>query len=494
MQRRKFLSYSFAASSIPVLSSWSLASETAKATELPASETLDSSQLLHNLRYEGKAVQTSRLLSTGDFGRDATAIKDHALAVLNSGRYTKLRVRSGGHSYIGASISTSAYVMNLAPFNRIELDEKQNQVRVGAGCKFHQLSNFLAGVADDIYLPTGDCPTVGVSGYSLGGGISLLSPMLGFGVDRVAEATIIVFAHDGQAFTARTLRISPAENPELFWAAMGGGAQLGIVTDLTLRYERLADCSLYQVHLQNQIPEYFRDNFLAWEQLCAHQLSSSTSSKIQLDHNQNLSIVGILRNDNDDLTKLRDFTYPRGGWVETKPLSIHQLYESLAGCNQLSDCAFTAWTARADYVSAKSTILARRETLTARQLEAIAGKLYEGLNCDYAYVQFVRWAGRMTQSNKQVSFPFRDVAYECQISAKADSRERWQATGGYDSWVNTVTDLLGPRNAAYFNHLNSDVETKPELYFGEAWPLLQEVKNIYDPRGIFQAFRSANRS
>lgn len=137
-----------------------------------------------------------------------------------------LHPRGGGHSYLGNSIG-SGMVLDLRRLARVEPVLAQPQAfDVGGGARLMPVAEALGkrGLA----LPLGSCPSVGVGGFTLGGGIGLSSRLLGLGCDRLQEVEMITA--DG-----RTVRANAEHNPELLWACKGGGGgQLGIVTRMRL--------------------------------------------------------------------------------------------------------------------------------------------------------------------------------------------------------------------------------------------------------------------
>ena len=140
----------------------------------------------------------------------------------------------------------------LDPKNRF--DHVDGVARLGAGYTWgrsqfdlpgvHQLA---AGVGRVVV--SGHAPSVGIVGWSLGGGHGQLVGTFGMGVDQLLEVELV--AADGSLLVANangTTRIergadgSPAaaqqhcSNADLFWALQGGGAgPWGVVTALTIR-------------------------------------------------------------------------------------------------------------------------------------------------------------------------------------------------------------------------------------------------------------------
>jgi FAD/FMN-containing dehydrogenase len=95
--------------------------------------------------------------------------------------------------------------------------------RVGPGAVWADVNRAaarfgLAGLA-------GRCSTVGVTGYTLGGGQSWLSRTFGFAADSVQRADVVTA--EGRMVTA-----TAHEHPDLFWALRGGGGNFGVVTSL----------------------------------------------------------------------------------------------------------------------------------------------------------------------------------------------------------------------------------------------------------------------
>lgn len=147
----------------------------------------------------------------------------HALAFA-AAHGLAVNVRGGGHSYIGASAATGTVVIDTRRLDHIHADG--DRLWTGAGASVFAVQATLAESGRT--LPLGTCPTVGITGLALGGGIGIGSRHDGLACDRLESARIVL--PDGSFEQA-----SPTHQPELFWALRGGGGQLGVVTELTWR-------------------------------------------------------------------------------------------------------------------------------------------------------------------------------------------------------------------------------------------------------------------
>src|SRR5450759_1034172 len=84
--------------------------------------------------------------------------------------------RSGGHSYGGWSSSTGL-IVDVSRMNTLRVAAGGATVQVGTGTR---LVDFYSGLAArGLAVPGGSCPTVGVAGLTLGGGIGVLSRQYG---------------------------------------------------------------------------------------------------------------------------------------------------------------------------------------------------------------------------------------------------------------------------------------------------------------------------
>jgi FAD binding domain/Berberine and berberine like len=149
-----------------------------------------------------------------------------------------MAARGGGHSYAGYSTPEQGLVVDLASMAGIEV-RPDGTATVGAGARLIDVYTALAGHGRA--LPAGSCPTVGIAGLTLGGGLGVLNRLHGLTCDRLRSAQVVLA--DGITVTA-----SDGEDADLFWALRGGGGgNFGIVTAFTFDTVPAADVTVFSL-------------------------------------------------------------------------------------------------------------------------------------------------------------------------------------------------------------------------------------------------------
>ncbi len=154
---------------------------------------------------------------------------------------TALRTRSGGHSYAGYS-TTPDFMIDVSTMRSITWDSSTKRVTAAGGARNGDLYKALQ--AENRMMTHGRCPTVGVAGFLLGGGIGFNMRLLGVASDDLV-ATEIVTA-DG-----RIRRLPDSLDDGLFWACRGGGGgNFGINTEFTLGTHPAGNVTVFNINWQ----------------------------------------------------------------------------------------------------------------------------------------------------------------------------------------------------------------------------------------------------
>jgi FAD/FMN-containing dehydrogenase len=171
----------------------------------------DAARVLENPRYDDADPQGILRVANAD---DVVA----GLAFARNTR-TPVALRSGGHSYTGWSAGGAAgtdvprsLVISTAALDDVRVSGES--VTIGPGAQLADVYAALAAAGRAI--GAGSCPTVGIGGLTLGGGVGVLVRSFGLTSDQLTGATVVTA--DGTVH-----EVSASREPDLFWACRGGG-------------------------------------------------------------------------------------------------------------------------------------------------------------------------------------------------------------------------------------------------------------------------------
>ncbi len=154
----------------------------------------------------------------------------------------KVSVHNTGHNAMGSSLRNGGMLLDIGSMANIEIDEANKIAVVQPGVRSIQL--MAAARSKGLSFPVPHCPTVGISGFTMGGGQGWnWGSNEGMACFSIAAADVITA--DGKLRHA-----SPTENAELYWAVRGGGPGFfGVVSKLWLKLYPLPKA----IHASNYI-------------------------------------------------------------------------------------------------------------------------------------------------------------------------------------------------------------------------------------------------
>ncbi|MBB4953383.1 hypothetical protein H4S14_001349 [Agrobacterium vitis] len=168
---------------------------------------------VNNLRYMNKLPQAVAVVSSSEQAQ--ATIK---WCVSNK---MPFRIKGGGHSYAGFS-TCPELVISTQGLNSISIDTATGIATVGAGVINYSLYDALQKANRTI--THGRCPTVGVAGFVMGGGIGFDMRRLGMACDQLVSAQIVLA-------NGSLVKATETENKDMFWALRGGaGGNFGLAT------------------------------------------------------------------------------------------------------------------------------------------------------------------------------------------------------------------------------------------------------------------------
>jgi len=134
----------------------------------------------------------------------------------------KVKVRAGGHSWSASGIRDGGMLLDVSSLKDITYDPATHQSTAQPGAYGGDLLTVLE--PHDRFFPSGHCPTVGLGGYLLQGGLGWQSRLLG-------PACASVLAVDVVTADGELVHADASHNSDLYWAARGAGPGFfGVVT------------------------------------------------------------------------------------------------------------------------------------------------------------------------------------------------------------------------------------------------------------------------
>ncbi|MFJ4688595.1 FAD-binding oxidoreductase [Streptomyces sp. NPDC091377] len=181
----------------------------------------EASRALWNGAVGHRPAAVLRCTGTGDVQAGVRAARESGVPV---------SVRGGGHGWTGSAVADGGLVLDLGGMRGVGVDAGAGTADVQGGAR--ALDVALAAEAAGMIAVTGTSGSVGIVGFTLGGGYGPLIGRYGLGVDNVVAAEVVLA--DGTAVTADADR-----EPELLWALRGGGGNFGVVTSMRVRVHPL---------------------------------------------------------------------------------------------------------------------------------------------------------------------------------------------------------------------------------------------------------------
>jgi len=177
----------------------------------------DEARLAWNLAADQRPEAVAFVESGDDIAKTIRFAAENGLRVAGQGT---------GHGAFGLAGSLEgAILVKTERMRGIEVDADAQTARVEAGVLVAELS--AAAQKHNLCSMPGSSPDVGVTGFTLGGGLSWLGRHYGFACNRVRAIELV--SADGEQRTV------DAENePDLFWALRGGGGGYALVSALHL--------------------------------------------------------------------------------------------------------------------------------------------------------------------------------------------------------------------------------------------------------------------
>ncbi len=211
----------------------------------PSDSDWDQARAAWNLAADQRPSAVAFVESAEDVAKVVRFAALHELKVSGQGT---------GHGAVALGPLDETILIKTERMRGIEVDPDAQTARVEAGVLVLELSQ--AAQAHGLSSLPGSSPDVGVTGFTLGGGLSWLGRRYGFACNRVRAIELV--GADGEPRT-----VDGENDPDLFWALRGGGGDYAIVTALHLNLVPIADvyagALLYPAALGAEAVRVYRD-------------------------------------------------------------------------------------------------------------------------------------------------------------------------------------------------------------------------------------------
>ncbi|MFZ0976631.1 MAG: FAD-binding oxidoreductase [Solirubrobacteraceae bacterium] len=387
-----------------------------------------------------------------------------------------LRARSGGHSYAGYSTLPGGMVLDLRQLRGIGVDVHKRTATIGAGSQL--IDVYVALAARGVTIPAGSCPSVGIAGHALGGGMGLAGRRFGLTADSVLEAQIVTA--DGQLRTANA-----HTNPDLYWALRGGGGgNFGVVTSFRFRVHPVPRTV---AGFTVSWPWSQADEALAaWQAWAPHAPAAFTSIfHLTASGGQNLvNVSGQYFGPAGDLGRLlAPLTAVEGAGVSAGNFGYLQAQQMWAGCSHTSLTAChtqgtrPGGTLERDNFQAKSDYVAKPLPAAARQT-LVRGAEARLNSSGHGAILFDSYGGAINRVKPAATaFVHRNVLFCIQ----------YLSYDGDAAWLRSLGAQMRPyvTGGAYFNYTDPGLKNWQTAYYGSNYPRLLEIRRRIDPQHYF---------
>jgi FAD/FMN-containing dehydrogenase len=398
--------------------------------------------------------------------------------------------RSGGHSFGGYS-TTDGMVIDLRRLSGVRVTDRHASIGGGALIIDAQAALREHGLG----LPTGTCPSVGLAGLALGGGLGSTGRRYGFTSDHLTGAQVVLA--DG-----RVVETDSQREPELFWALRGaGGGNFGIVTRMDFLAHPVTDVTVFSVEWPWPSATALID---AWQQWAPHgpdELTSGLSLNAgdTLEEAPSAEVDGQVLGDQADTERLIGSlesmvgTSPSQIAIETMPYHAAVMYS--AGCPEstVSACHVAGATpdgelSRYEHRLTKSQLFNR--PLPQAGLDSVIGELLAEREPGYGReLEFASLGGAYNRvAPDATAFFHRDCLFDIKYATNIEMTAASSVKESGTRWIERIAAAMLPWSSgrSYQNYMDPSLTNWREAYYGPHYERLQRVKQRYDPARFFR--------
>lgn len=402
---------------------------------LPGENGYETAAQSYNTRFDGnQPAAVAHCTSVADVQRCVEVARKAQMPIA---------ARSGGHSYAGYSTPPNGLVLDLRPMAAVQVDG--DRAVIGAGARLMDVYSTLASAGRA--LPAGSCPSVGISGLTLGGGIGVTARKYGLTCDKLVSAQVVTA--DGEQHTVT--------DGDLLWALKGGGGgNFGVVTSFTFTTEPAPDITIFALGYPAGSAA---DVAGAWQEWLGRQPAEMWSNCVlSAGAPPGVRVGGALIGSEERCKQLL-VDFPRASSVRITGMGFLAAMRYFGG--QGGRASFTA-----------SSRMINEPVDPAALTQLLEGAPEMDILLDSLGGAVAEVAPDAT------AFPHRNALACAQIYAKGDNPAAVAAVR------DGLGQLAGPHG--YVNYIDPAMPDWAGAYYGDNLPRLREVAAKYDPDKVFR--------
>jgi FAD/FMN-containing dehydrogenase len=452
---------------------------------LPGSSGYPSDVQSYNPVFDGTRPQAIAYVgSPGDVAKAVAFGRDHGV---------QLSVRSGGHCYGGWSTGRG-FVLDVTRLSHVSVSG--DQVAVGSGARLVDL--YGACAPHGLAVPGGSCPTVGIAGLTLGGGLGVIDRKFGLTCDNLQSADVVLAS--GALVTC-----DASTHPDLFWALKGGGGgNFGVVTGFRFLGHPIGDLAIFTLVWSWSSAA---QAVAAWQAWAPHAPDEVWSNCLLIASQDTPSgeapvarVTGVYVGSQSALeAELQPLlsAIPAGpftNFIGSASYLDTMLIE--AGCDgkTVEECHLPTenpagtltrapFAAKSDIVTKPlptTGIKAMMAAVEARQASPVLSG--GGMALDAAGGAINRVGATAT------AFVHRDGLFTIQYSASWNEGAPTSVVAANRTWLQQAWGSMRPyvSGQAYQNYIDPALQGWAKAYYGENLQRLEEVKARYDPDDVWR--------
>jgi hypothetical protein len=403
-----------------------------------------------------------------------------------------LSIRSGGHCYGGWSTGPGL-VIDVSRLSQVTVAPGPGTATAGTGTRLVDFYNALAG--SGVAVPGGSCPSVGLAGLALGGGLGVIDRKFGLTSDNMVSAEVVLASGE-------IVRCSSTEHPDLFWALRGaGGGNFGVVTSLEMRTHAIGDLALFTLVWPWSAAERAVAAWQSWAPpgpdelwsnclLLASQNTPSGEAPVARVTGVFVGTEAALQSEVDDLVSAvgsAPFTRFVGsaGYLDTMLIEAGCEGDTVAEChlpNEGGILGRAPFAAKSDFVTKplpSAGIAGVLAAVEARQASPVLSGGGIALDASGGAINRV--------SPGATAFVHRNALFSMQYSANWNDGSPASLVQANHAWLQSAWQSMRPyvSGEAYQNYADPGLADWAAAYYGTNLSRLQQVKARYDPSDVW---------